>query len=262
MSDKRKRIVLKFGSGILASARGNALDEKQFKRLAAEVSQLVSDGHECVIVSSGAVAAGMGVLKMKERPTELAACQACAAVGQSKLMQLYSANFAAHKISVAQLLLTHGDLDSRTRYRNAKNTLQRLLACKNLVPIINENDSVAVEELRFGDNDRLSAEVAQLADAQLLILLTSVDGLLDSDSKRVPLVENIEHVAKFAREEKGRLSVGGMISKLEAVKLAVHAGIPTVIASGRREGMIPAIVAGKPIGTRFVTRGEKFDAAK
>lgn len=247
-----QRIVLKFGSGILASARGNALDEKQFRRLAAEVAGLVRAGHECVIVSSGAVAAGMRVLGLAERPRELSTGQACAAVGQSKLMQLYAMMFAAHELNVAQLLLTHGDLDSRTRHRNAQNTLARLLECKNVVPIINENDSVAVEELRFGDNDRLSAEVAMLAGADLLIVLTSVDGLLDGENQRVREVADIESVSHFIREEKGRLSVGGMVSKLDAVKLAVRAGIPTVIANGRRAGLIPRIVAGADVGTRFL----------
>lgn len=251
MSSKPKRIVLKFGSGILASPRGNALDEKQFVRLAAEVSQLVKDGGQCVVVSSGAVAAGMRVLGLRERPRELTTSQACAAVGQSKLMHVYATKFAEHGLNVAQLLLTHGDLDSRTRYRNAKNTLNRLLECRDVVPIINENDSVAVEELRFGDNDRLSAEVAMLAEADVLILLTSVDGLLDANGKRVPSVSDVKGVSHLVREEKGKLSVGGMVSKLDAVHLAVKAGILTVIANGRRPGLIPRIVAGESVGTRF-----------
>lgn len=252
MTNRRQRIVLKFGSGILARPQGHGLDEKQFHRFAAEVAALKKSGHECILVSSGAVAAGLSVLRLKERPTELSACQACAAVGQTKLMQLYATMFAAHELSVAQLLLTHGDLDSRMRYRNAKNTLQRLLDRTSVVPIINENDSVAVEELRFGDNDRLSAEVAMLAEADLLIILTSADGLMDDAGQRIPTVSDIADVAKFVRQEKGKLSVGGMVSKLEAVKIAIQAGIPTVIAHGRRAGLIPKIVEGKPLGTRFL----------
>lgn len=251
MKRQRSRIVLKFGSGILASARGLSLDEKQFQRLTAEVAGVIAAGHECCIVSSGAVAAGLGVLGLKERPEELAARQACAAVGQAKLMEVYARHFAAHGLCVAQLLLTHGDLDSRTRHANAQNTLARLFERRNVVPIINENDSVAVEELKFGDNDRLSAEVAMLAQADQLILLTSVDGLLDADGERVPLVEDIDGAAKLARQEKGRFSVGGMVSKLQAVKLAVEAGIPTYVVSGRKPGRIPAAAAGKPVGTRF-----------
>jgi glutamate 5-kinase len=207
-----------------------------------------------VIVSSGAVAAGLSALGLEERPEDLAARQACASVGQSKLMQLYATKFASHGLVVAQLLLTHGDLDSRARYLNAQNTLARLFERGCVVPIINENDSVAVEELKFGDNDRLSAEVATLANADLLVLLTSVDGLLDQNGRTVAVVEDIAAVTNLARDEKGRFSVGGMTSKLQAVKLAMEAGIPTFIASGRMPGQIGGIVDGQPIGTRFVPK--------
>ena len=257
MSTHRQRIVVKFGSGILANARGTSLDGRQFTRLAAEIAGLLEAGHECVIVSSGAVAAGLGVLGLKDRPDDLAARQACAAVGQSKLMQSYATHFAAHGLNVAQLLLTYGDLDSRIAYQNVRNTLARIFERKTVVPIINENDPVAVEELRFGDNDRLSAEVAALVDADLLILLTSVDGLLDASGEVVRVVSEIADVAGFAREEKGKFSVGGMVSKLQAVKLAVDAGIPTYIANGRKAGRIPAIVAGKSVGTRFLAKGAR-----
>jgi glutamate 5-kinase len=172
------------------------------------------------------------------------------------MMHLYAA-MLKHQLNVAQLLLTHSDLDSRTRHQNAKNTLRRLLECKNVVPIINENDSVAVEELRFGDNDRLSAEVAVLAEAELLILLTSVDGLMDHAGKRIPMIADVADAARFVRKEKSRLSVGGMVSKLEAVKLAMAAGIPTVIANGRRAGIIPRIAAGVRAGTLFPVRTEE-----
>jgi glutamate 5-kinase len=249
------RIVLKFGSGILANPKGNDLETKQFWRLAAEVSELVHGGHECLIVSSGAVAAGLSALGLKERPEDLATRQACAAVGQSKLMHLYAEMFALHDLNVAQLLLTHGDLDSRARYHNAQRTLQQLFKSRTVVPIINENDSVAVEELKFGDNDKLSAEVAMMARADLLILLTSVSGLLDRDGKTVPLVEDVDQVAALARQEKGRLSVGGMTSKLQAVKIAVEAGIQTWIVSGRKAKQVGGAVKGKCAGTRFVARG-------
>ena len=245
------RIVLKFGSGILASRSGSTLDEAQFARLSAEVAGLVSAGHECILVSSGAVAAGLRSLGLRERPEDLSARQACAAVGQSKLMALYAAEFGKHGLTVGQLLLTHGDLDSRSRHANVRATLTRLLECGSVVPIINENDSVATEELRFGDNDRLSAEVAVLAGADALVLLTSVEGLLDPKGQRIPEVLDVDAVTKFARQEKGRLSVGGMVSKLQAVKLAVDAGITTWIASGRRKGQVPAIEAGRAVGTRF-----------
>ena len=256
MTASTLRIVVKFGSGILANARGTALDARQFKRLAREIAVLVRVGHEVIVVSSGAVAAGLGALGLKERPGELAAIQACAAIGQSKLMQTYGAMFAQHGLVVAQLLLTYRDLDSRVSYANAQNTIERLLERKRVVPIINENDSVAVEELRFGDNDKLSAEVAILVRADMLILLTSVDGLLDARGATVPLVRDVEQVKGLAREEKGRFSVGGMASKLQAVKLAVEARIRTHIGSGTKPGQIAKIVAGKSAGTRFLTSAE------
>ncbi|MGA3171398.1 MAG: glutamate 5-kinase [Chthoniobacteraceae bacterium] len=246
-----QRIVLKFGSGILARPTGVSLDEAQFRKLAAAVSGLVKRGAQCIIVSSGAVAAGMPVLGLKKRPADLATRQACAAAGQSRLMGLYSKMFEAHGLAVAQLLLTHGDLDSQTRRRNAGNTLERLLERGKVVPIVNENDSVAVEELRFGDNDHLSAEVATLAKADLLIILTSVDGLIDAKGKVVPVVKDIESVAGLVRKDKGKLSVGGMVTKLEAVRLALAAGIPAVIANGRKPEKVAAIAEGKAAGTRF-----------
>ncbi len=252
MAATPKRIVVKFGSGILANAKGTTLDDRQFRRFAAEIAGLVKEMHECVIVSSGAVAAGLGVLGLKDRPEDLAARQACAAIGQSRLMQSYSTHFNTHGLNVAQLLLTYNDLDSRTAYQNVRNTLGRIFERGTVVPIINENDSVAVDELKFGDNDKLSAEVAVLAEADLLILLTSVDGLLDASGQTVPVVKDIEGVAKLVRQEKGRFSVGGMNSKLQAVRVAIDAGISTYIASGRRAGRIPAIVAGKRAGTQFI----------
>lgn len=254
MAVSSQRIVLKFGSGILANANGNGLEEAQFIRLSGEIAELTRAGHECVVVSSGAVAAGLAALGFKERPEALSARQACAAVGQSKLMQLYASMFASHGLNVAQLLLTHGDLDSRTRHQNVRNTLERLLEGRNVVPIINENDSVAVEELKFGDNDRLSAEVAILARAKTLILLTSVDGLLDANGDTVARIRDVEEVAGLARQDKGQFSVGGMVSKLQAVRLAVDAGIATHIASGRKPGQIAAIIAGERAGSHFLPR--------
>ena len=248
---KPKRIILKFGTGILTQSEANTLDHSQIQRLSSEVAATVQGGVECIVVSSGAVGAGLMTLGLKERPRDLAGIQACAAVGQSKLMHFYEVAFAAHGLHVAQLLLTYGDLDSRTCYANAGNTLARLLSERNVVPIINENDSVAVEELRFGDNDRLSAEVAILAQADLLILLTAADGLMNGN-ELIAEVRDIDAVTDCVRPTKGKLSVGGMASKLQAVKVAVEAGIPTVIASGRTPGVIEAILDGRPAGTRFI----------
>lgn len=253
MACTKKRIVLKFGTGILTQPEANTLDHAQIARLSAEVAAVVHAGHECLLVSSGAVGAGLMTLGFSERPGDLAGIQACAAVGQSKLMHLYDSAFDAHGLHVAQLLLTYRDLDSRKSYANAANTLNRLLSEGNVIPIINENDSVAVEELRFGDNDRLSAEVAILARADLLILLTSAAGLLNG-GELIREVENIDAVLQYAKPTKGKLSVGGMASKLLAVKKAVQAGIPTVIASGRAPHAIAAILDGEPVGTRFLVK--------
>jgi glutamate 5-kinase len=169
-------------------------------------------------------------------------------------MHAYASAFARQGLSVAQLLLTHNDLDSRARHRNARNTLVHLLSRKTIIPIINENDSVAVEELNFGDNDRLSAEVAILVDADLLVILTSVDGLQNADGEVVPLVRDFTEVAGLVRSDKGHVSTGGMVTKLQAAQLAVKAGIPVNIASGRKAGLLYAIVAGKRTGTFFPTR--------
>ena len=169
-------------------------------------------------------------------------------------MRLYETHFARHGLAVAQVLLTHRDLDSRLCYANAQNTLNRLLEQRRAVPIINENDVVAVEELRFGDNDRLSAEVAILTSANLLIVLTSAEGLTrepDGRGEPIPLVENIDEFLHLASPTKGRLSTGGMATKLQAVKRAVEADIPAVIANGRTPGLLERIVRGEQVGTRF-----------
>ncbi len=253
------RIVIKLGTGLLTTPRGNTLDVRQFRRLTAEVAGLIGDGHECIVVTSGAVAAGMMVLKLKERSRDLPTVQACAAIGQSRLMRVYETHFARHGLAVAQVLLTHRDLDSRLCYANAQNTLNRLLEQRRAVPIINENDVVAVEELRFGDNDRLSAEVAILTGADLLIVLTSAEGLTrdpDGRGEPIPLVENVDEVLHLASSSKGRLSTGGMATKLQAVKRAVEAAIPAVIANGRTPGLLERIVRGEMVGTRFAPRAK------
>jgi glutamate 5-kinase len=254
MAARSQRLILKFGSGILTNPKGNTLDRRQFVRLSTEVAALVRAGHECLIVSSGAVAAGMSVLGLAERPKNLSARQACAAVGQTRLMQLYATMFARHGLHVAQLLLTHSDLDSRARHANARNTLQHLFERRNVVPIINENDSVAVEELNFGDNDRLSAEVAILVRADALFLLTGVDGLLDEAGQLVREVRAVSEVGGLVRQDKGRVSVGGMTTKLQAARIAVEHGIPACILNGRSPGLLGAAVAGRKVGTRFPVR--------
>ena len=166
-------------------------------------------------------------------------------------MRKYAAAFRRHGVNVAQLLLTHDDIDSRIRRQNASNTVERILEAGNIVPIINENDTVAVEELRFGDNDRLSAEVAHLVGANLLLLVTSADGLADSDGRRINKASNVSEVFQHVRPDKGEMSVGGMRAKLQAVDFALSHGIGAFILDGRKPGQIAAAIEGRDVGTQF-----------
>lgn len=256
------RIVLKFGTGVLSRSAGRALDAAQFRRFCSEIASLVKAGHSCVVVSSAAIAAGVHALGLSKRPEDLPGKQACAAAGQPELMRLWSTSFGKHGLRVAQLLLTHDDIDSRMRRQNARNTLDRLAEAENVISIINENDSVALEEIRFGDNDRLSAEVSQLVEADLLLLLTSADGLSDSDGNRIPRAGDVAEVFQYVRPDKGEMSVGGMRAKLQAVDLAVKHGIPTWIIDGRKPGQIPAAVEGKDVGTHFPIPAKKRTAKR
>jgi glutamate 5-kinase len=246
-----KRIVVKLGTGILAKPGGRSLDPEQFRRLSNEFAALVAEGHSVVVVSSGAVTAGVSALGLAERPTDLHGKQACASVGQPLLIREFQRNLSKHDLHAAQILLTHDDIDSRRRRGNARNTLERLLETRMVVPIFNENDSVAVEELNFGDNDRLSAEIALLAEADLLVILTSADGVLDSERRRVPLIKDIDSAFALVLPEKGANSVGGMAAKLTAVKIAVTDGVEVVIADGRKENRVTGAARGEDVGTRF-----------
>lgn len=253
---KGKRVIVKFGTGILTRTDGVALDLNQFERLTGELAAARAAGHEVILVSSGAIATGMADLGMSERPTELPMLQACASIGQSRLMELYRTLFAKHGLLVGQLLLTSQDLDSRIRYTNARNTLNALLKLRRVIPIINENDSVATDEVpRFADNDVLSAEVAILSGADELIILSGINGLTESPDgigPAIPLVENIAEVEKYVGPVKGRLSRGGMVSKLSSVGKAVEHGIRATIANGRTPGMIAGALNGELIGTTFL----------
>jgi glutamate 5-kinase len=252
-----KRIVVKLGTGILAKPGGRSLDTAQFRRLAAEFAEIVAAGHSLVVVSSGAVTAGVGALGLSARPTDLPGKQACASVGQPLLIREFARHLGRHDLQPAQLLLTHDDIDSRRRRVNARTTFERLLAAKGIVPICNENDSVAVEELNFGDNDRLSAEVALLVEADLLLILTSADGVLDADRRRVPVVHDFDAAFALVLPEKGANSVGGMAAKLTAVKIAVTGGVETYILDGRLPGGVPAAARTEDVGTRFPVPGKR-----
>lgn len=245
-------IILKFGTGILAEPNGCALEEKQFQRLAAEVAKLIKSGRRCILVTSAAIAAGVHALKLSQRPVDVAGKQACAAVGQPALMAFYERYFAAHGITTAQLLLTQEDILNSKRCHNAQITLNHLLAFPNVLPIINENDSVTTEEITFGDNDQLAAAVATMMKASLLVLLSTTDGLLQRDGNRIAVVTNIEEIFSHVTDEKGAHSTGGMKAKLKAVSTAVQAGIETVIAHGRVPDQLQKILAREDVGTRFV----------
>ena len=258
---KAKRIVIKFGTGLLTDAQ-NRLAPAQVERLASQVAALRAQGRECVLVSSGAIAAGMGVLGFTKRPKELRELQAAAAVGQGKLMALYDEIFEKLGQRVAQVLLTHDDLKVRARHLSARQTLKTLLA-HGVVPIINENDTVAVDEIKFGDNDRLGALTATLIDADLLIILSHVEGLLDRDKRVVAVVPAITRDIEALAGGTDRVtSVGGMKSKIEAAKIVTRAGIPMVIASGDRRNVLADVLAGEETGTVFLPKTGKLESRK
>ena len=246
------RIVVKVGTHAIAAKSGRP-DYSALRRLVSQLCSLAKSGNEVLFVSSGAVAAGVEALGLKSRPTNVNDVQMCAAVGQARFICEYEKLFNAHGVKIGQLLLTHDDFENRRRSQNVKKSLDHLVRA-GIVPVINENDVVADEELKgltFGDNDWLSFLIAKLSKADVLILLTTVDGLLDADGRRIPEVSDVRRVARLVRPgEKGNLSKGGMDSKLKAVKAAVAAGIDTYIANGRKSVLAP-LLAGKSVGTFF-----------
>ena len=251
-----KRIVVKIGSSLFASQKSK-LDTAIVNEIARQISGLVKQGKEVVVVSSGAIALGMSILKLASRPKELQYLQAAAAIGQHELMHVYKRALKDQGLNCAQLLLTWDDFSDK-RYLNAKNTLNTLLKLK-CVPIINENDTVATEEIKLGDNDKLSALVSILVGAELLIILSDVDGLLDKNKKVVRLVDKITaRIKSYACPTSKKTSVGGMITKVEAARIAVDSGIPCVIANGHSRGIISQ-VANDPFsrGTIFLPTAGK-----
>lgn len=259
------RIVVKLGTGVLTDSRKQP-DLAQMEQLVAQMSAQHKAGKEILLVTSGAVGAGMGALGFEKRPTDLAEMQACAAVGQSRLMAIYEQLFSKFGLHVAQVLLTHDDLEHHDRHLNARHTLLALLQ-HGVIPIINENDAVSVTELKFGDNDRLSALVASLLPADLLVILTTVDGLVENygspKSRVVSLVEKIDSVIeKMAGGTTSVTAVGGMQSKIQAAKIVIRSGIPLVIAPGRRKTVLESIIKGAETGTLFVPRPNKMRGRK
>jgi glutamate 5-kinase len=240
----------------------------QISRLAADLAALVKDGRQVTLVSSGAIATGVARLGLGGRPRSIPEKQAAAAVGQSALMWHYEQAFNRHGLQVGQVLLTGQDISDRSRYLNARNTLLTLLDF-GVLPIVNENDTVAVDEIKVGDNDNLAALVAHLVDADLLVLLTDVDGLYTADPRRDPTARRLETVdaitddiQRLVFDEETRVSVGGMGTKLEAAQKASACGIPMVIASGWDAGALTGVLRGDAVGTYFRPRDDRLTARK
>ena len=246
------RIVVKVGTHAIAAKTGRP-DHRALALLVSQICELKAAGHEIVFVSSGAVAAGVEALGLKARPKDVNDVQMCAAVGQARFIYEYERLFAEKDVKIGQVLLTHYDFEEHHRAANVKKSLDHLVRA-GIVPVVNENDVVADEELKgktFGDNDWMSFLIAKLVKADVLVLLTTVDGLLDADGKRIGEVTNFRNIARLVRPgEKGNLSKGGMDSKLKAVKAAVNAGIDTYIANGRKASLA-MLFSGRRTGTFF-----------
>ncbi len=264
--DRIRRAVIKVGTGVLTHDQG--LNATVIRRLAREVSMLMDQGRQVILVSSGAIVSGMKKVGMAERPSDIPHKQAVAAIGQSRLMLEYEKSFARYQKKAAQILLTRDDLCNRRRYLNARNTINVLLDWK-IVPIVNENDTVVVEELKFGDNDNLSAMITHLMDAQILINLTDIDGFYDKDPRGhknallIPLVSRIDRgMEKAACDIPGAFGMGGMSSKIQTAKKVTTSGIPMVIASGLKANILKRLFEGRDVGTLFLPGREKMGSRK
>jgi len=253
-----KRIVVKLGSSQIADAKMKP-KSGHLSALCKQIGQLRKAGVEVVLVSSGAIALGMGELGETVRSTELAQLQARAAIGQASLMRLYSELFRKVRLKCAQVLLTWDDFDNRSRFVNARSTLEAILK-KGVVPVINENDTTSTEEIKFGDNDKLSALVASLLHADLLVILSDVEGLYDADKnvyKEVrEITAEIEGVAGGTKN--AQMARGGMKAKIDAIKIATRARISCVITAGNIKDVLVRLVAGAAIGTYFIEKNEKI----
>jgi glutamate 5-kinase len=255
-----RRIVVKAGSKVLVQSTGRP-DSRRLKLLVDELAQFQINGGEVAFVTSGAIGAGLDALGMKTRPTAIPDLQMAAAVGQTRLMSLYDNLFGENKCHIGQVLLTHDALKHRERHLNARNTLLNLIA-NRIVPIINENDAISTEEIKFGDNDVLAALVAILIDADALVLLSTTDGLRDG-KRRVSHVEEIDDaVLGLVADRQDKLSTGGMASKLKSAQIAAHNGIPVVIANGRKTGVLTRIFQGLDEGTLLLPKAGNISKRK
>ncbi len=258
---KYKRVTVKIGTKVVTT-REKGLDRERIKDIVDQISDIKDDGAEVLIVTSGAIGAGMGLLGLKKRPTKLSELQAAAAIGQGRLMQLYSELFKARGYLTGQVLLTQEDFDDRARYLNIKHTISTLLKHR-VIPVINENDTVSTDEIRCGDNDRLSSLVTDLCGSDLLVMLTDVDGLLDADGRVISVIDEITPaISRLAGRSRCDLGTGGMATKICAVKSAMTAGIECVIANGRKKDAIVGAYRGEDVGTVFKRRAAKMMARK
>ena len=258
---KSKRIVIKIGTRVITDSDGT-LDAIQIERLVSQIASLKERGLQVIIVTSGAIGAGIAQLGLKHRPQGLSQLQACAAVGQSQLMQIYNEEFKKRHFVIAQILLTAEDLRSRTRYLNARNTVFSLLD-EDVIPIVNENDTVAVDEIKFGDNDRLSALVTNLVQADLLVILSDVDGLYNDRGDLIGEVTKItREIEDWCKKKRTKLGTGGMFTKIEAAKIVTRIGEGMIVANGKRKDVIIDIFSGEHIGTFFEPIGEGLAGKK
>lgn len=261
-----QRIVIKIGSALL-TANGQGLDDQAIGRWAAQMAHLHQQGMELVLVSSGAVAEGMVRMGLEQRPDNLPALQACAAIGQMGLVETWAKALLQHQIQTAQVLLTHDDLSDRQRYLNAGHTLRQLVDWR-VIPVINENDTVATDEIRFGDNDTLGALVAAQIQADLLIILTDQEGMFDRDPRSNCDAVLLSEVRAFDEQLTqmagggGRLGRGGMITKVRAARLAAKSGCPTLIASGQCDQVLSRLLAGEQLGTLLTPDQNRLTAHK
>jgi len=260
-----RRIVIKVGSSVMATFQMKPKTAR-LRSLITQIDQARQRGIEVVLVSSGAIVYGMGEMRLPHRPGDVASLQALAAIGQTRLMEVYSALFKKFKTTCAQVLLTWDDFDARQRYNNARNTLKALLG-RDVVPIVNENDTISTDEIRFGDNDRLSAFVASLVEADLLLLLTDVEGFYDIKDGGKKIFKEIKEITReiegmAAGTKKKNVSRGGMSAKLEAIKIATHAKIPCIIANGETKDVLTRILEGERIGTFFMEKEDKLLSRK
>lgn len=262
-----RRVVIKVGSSTLAP-EGGGLDRAYIDTLVDQVAGVRREGIQVVMVTSGAIAAGVEFLGMPSRPEDMPSLQAAASVGQVQVLGMYAALFASRGVPVGQVLVTRHDTAHRDAYLHARDTLERLLEI-GVLPVVNENDTVAVDEIRFGDNDTLAALVATMVRADLVVILTDTEGLYDSDPRRsaeARLFERVEELTEEMLSAAGRsetaVGSGGMATKVEAAKLLMRAGIPMVVCDGRRQDVVTDAVAGLPVGTLFAGGKARLGARK